>query len=99
MHSNTLVALRCITHVLPLSCKDKTILQWISGTRFHGRWNLDGWNDHIIQPARDSVLYYYQVCMPKFDYVVLALKIFLIELNLSPEICGAIRRRRVYSYQ
>jgi len=65
VHSNSLVALRCITRVLPLSCKDKTILQWISATRFHGRWNLDGWNDHIIQPARDSVLDYYQVCMPK----------------------------------
>jgi len=68
VHSNCLVALRRITRVLPFSCKDKTILQWISATRFHGRWNLDGWNDHInhiIQPARDSVLDYYQVCMPK----------------------------------
>jgi len=30
---------------------------------FHAKWTLDGWNDHIIQPARDAVLDYYKVCM------------------------------------
>ena len=28
---------------------------------FHGYWTLDGWNDDIIQPARDAVLEYYEV--------------------------------------
>jgi len=28
---------------------------------FHERWPLDGWNDDVIQPARDAVLSYYKV--------------------------------------
>ena len=32
-----------------------------SGRNFHGYWNLDGWNDEIIQLARDAVLEYYRV--------------------------------------
>jgi len=30
---------------------------------FHAEWLLDGWNDHVIQPARDAVLSYYKVCV------------------------------------
>jgi len=30
---------------------------------FHAEWPLDGWNDHVIQPARDAVLNYYKVCV------------------------------------
>ena len=66
-HSHSLVALRCITHVLPLSCEDEMTLRLISGKKFHQRWNLDEWNDHIIQPARDAVVSYYQVCMAKIS--------------------------------
>jgi len=61
-HSYSLVAMCCITHVLPLSCKDIEILQLISFRGFHRTWKLDGWNDYIIQPARDAVLNYYKVC-------------------------------------
>jgi len=28
---------------------------------FHAEWTLDGWNDHIIQPAQDAVIDYYKV--------------------------------------
>ena len=28
---------------------------------FHAKWNLNGWCDHVIQPARDAVLEYYKV--------------------------------------
>ena len=28
---------------------------------FLAKWTLDGWNDGIIQPARDAVLNYYKV--------------------------------------
>lgn len=61
-HFNSLLTLRCITHVLPLLRKDEIILLLISYKSFHGTWKLDGWNDHIIQPARDVVLDYYKVC-------------------------------------
>jgi len=59
------MALRCITHLLPLSSKDRIILQLISDKGVHRAWKLDGWNDHIIQPARDAVFNYYQVCTAK----------------------------------
>jgi len=29
---------------------------------FHAKWTLHGWNDHIIQSARDAVFDYYKVC-------------------------------------
>jgi len=63
-YSDSLVALRCITHALPLSCKDTKVLQLISDEGFHKKWSLNGWNGHIIQPARDAVLDYYKVCDP-----------------------------------
>jgi len=69
-HSNVLFALLCIAHALPLACKSEKIMEYIFfgnilGRKpirnFHGTWTLDGWNDRIIQPARDAVLDYYKV--------------------------------------
>ena len=68
-YSETLLALGYFTHVLPLSCKDAIILLWIFHKRFHRRWILDGWNDHIIQPARDAVLDYYKVRPHNFSSI------------------------------
>ena len=64
-HSNVLFALLCIAHALPLACESENIMDYILGEKpmrnFHGTWTLDGWNDEIIQPARDAVLNYYKV--------------------------------------
>jgi len=69
-HSITLSALLCVAHVLPLACKSENIVNHIffdytEGLEvpygFHAEWTLDGWNDDIIQPARDAVLAYYKV--------------------------------------
>jgi len=69
-HSNAIFALLCITHVLPLACEPETIIEYIfTGNtlggkpirNFHAKWTLDGWNDGIIQRARDAVLDYYKV--------------------------------------
>jgi len=83
-HSQNLSGLRCIAHVLPLTCRSDGILEYIflqegcpghRGWRdnFHRIWTLDGWNDHIIQSARDAVLDYYQVGTPYLEYAMLAL--------------------------
>ena len=65
-HSRTLSALFCIAHVFPLAYKSENVLICIPGEtskkNFHAKWALDGWNDDIIQPARDAVLNYYKVC-------------------------------------
>jgi len=63
--------LLCIAHVLPLASKSEDIMghiflpEYRSGGwnpwNFHEEWTLDGWNDYIIKPARDSVLGYYKV--------------------------------------
>jgi len=63
------MALRCITHLLPLSSKNRIILELISNKGVQQAWNLDGWNDHIIQPARDAAFNYYQVCTAKISSV------------------------------
>jgi len=60
-HFDSLVVLRCIAHVLPLLSKDVYVLRLSFGRDFHRTCNLDGWNDHIIQPARDAILDYYKV--------------------------------------
>ena len=63
-HFNAVFDLLCIAHVLPLVCESKIIMEriWIRGrSNFHRNWTLDGWNDGIIQPARDAVLNYYKV--------------------------------------
>jgi len=71
-HFKNLSALLCVTHVLPLACKSEEIMRyifrpedctqlWPPPLNFHAIFTLDGWNDHIIQPARDAVLDYYKV--------------------------------------
>jgi len=69
-HSKAIFGLLCITHVLPLACKSDKIMEFIYFDRtwgvkrppdFHSTWILNGWNDVIIQPARDAVLSYYKV--------------------------------------
>jgi len=44
-----------------------------SSWNFHKIWTLDGWNDHIIQPARDAVLDYYKVRTLWLAHAVLTL--------------------------
>jgi len=46
---------------------------------FHAKWNLNGWCDHVIQPARDAVLEYYKVCTYN-----LLLYVKLIQWNYIP---------------
>ena len=71
-HSDILSAMLGIAHVLPLACKSEIIVKDILMPghlaqedevlrSFHGRWTLGGWDDHIIQTARDAVLEYYKV--------------------------------------
>jgi len=70
-HSETLSVLLYIAHLLPLTCMSEDILTSIFspeyteiglGPRnFHADFTPDGWNDHIIQPARDAALDYYKV--------------------------------------
>jgi len=81
--SKTLSVLLYIAHLLPLACMSKVLLGYIFrpgwteiGLRshnFHADFNLDGWNNHIIQPARDAVLDYYKVRTLYLTYTVLAL--------------------------
>jgi len=83
-HSQTLLLLIYIAHLLPLACKSDEIMGYIFHTKRHGsRWHgpmnfhanftLNGWNNHIIQPARDAVLDYYKVRTLYPTYAVLAL--------------------------
>ena len=83
-HSQTLLALLYIAHVLPLACSSEAIMGYIFHTKdrgwrrygsqnFHANFSLNGWNDHIIQPARDAVLDYYKVCTQCLTFAVLAL--------------------------
>jgi len=73
--------------VLPLANKSEDIMKqillctgnWEGPNSFHANYTLDGWNDGIIQPARDAVLDYYRVRTHNLLYAVLVLK--LIQLN------------------
>jgi len=49
--------------------------QWenVNPKSFHEKYPLDGWDDHIIQPARDAVLDYYKVRTLYPTYAVIAL--------------------------
>jgi len=108
-HSNVLFALLCIAHTLPLACESETIIEYIfSGNilgrepiwNFHAKWTLDGWNDEIIQPARDAVLNYYKVragISPLSAYA----KNNSTELYLFsvPALCRTIRRQRIHASQ
>jgi len=62
-HAKNLAVLLYIAHVLPQAFKSKYILGniffiedrtkiWGDPRNFHANFPLDGWNDHIIQPAR-----------------------------------------------
>jgi len=83
-HSQTLLALLYIAHVLPLACRSEAIMGYIfhmkdrgwrryGSQNFHANFSLNGWNDHIIQPARDAVFDYYKVRTLYPTYAVLAL--------------------------
>jgi len=84
-HSKKLLVLIYIAHVLHIACMSEYTLLYIFHTNegeqwnwpgprnFHGNFILDGWNDHIIQPARDAILDYYKVCTLYPAYTVLAL--------------------------
>jgi len=62
-HSEILSYMVYVAHVLPLACSSERIpreifnLDW----NFHRKWPLNGWNNDILQPARDAVLEYYKV--------------------------------------
>jgi len=93
-HSKTLLVLIYIAHLLPLACTSKHILRciflpddltksWEFPWNFHANFTLNGWNDHIIQPARDAVLGYYKVRTPYPAYAVLALIYMQPNINYS----------------
>jgi len=84
-HSKNLSVLLYIAHVLPQACKSEDILEgiflmedgtesWSQTRNFHANFSLNGWKDHIIQPARDAVLDYYKVRTHHLIYKVLALR-------------------------
>jgi len=71
-HSKNLSVLLYVAHVLPQSCKSERITRyiflpedrtesWEYPQNFHANFTLNRWNDHIIQPARNTVLDYYRV--------------------------------------
>jgi len=108
-HSKTLSVLLYIVHLLPLACKSEEILEyiflpedrtegWEASRNFHADFPLNGWNDHIIQPARDAVLDYYKVRTLYLTYTVLAY-VFNIEPYLFSEsvLRRTIRRRGVHA--
>jgi len=83
-HSKSLLFLLYIAHLLPLACESEEIMgfiyyckdrsrRWYGRENFHATFTLAGWNDHIIQPARDAVLNYYKVRTLYPTYAVLAL--------------------------
>ena len=91
-HSDNLSVLLYIAHLLPLACKSDEIMVYIFHTEnrgrsqhgprnFHTKFTLSGWNDHIIQPARDAVLDYYKVRTPYPTYAVHALISITYSLN------------------
>jgi len=83
-HSVNLSVLLYVAHLLPLARKSDEIVgyifhtedrsrRWHGPKNFHANFTLNGWNDHIIQPARDAVLDYYKVRTLYPTYAVLAL--------------------------
>jgi len=97
-HSKSLSVLLYIAHVLPLACKSDAIVgsffptedrgnRWYSARNFHADFTLNGWNNHIIQPARDAVLDYYKVRTPYPTYTVLAL------ISMQPNIMYSLNQR------
>jgi len=83
-HSKSLLFLLYTAHLLPLACKSEKIMRyicypedrsrcWCGPQNFHAKFPLNGWNDHIIQPARDAALNYYKVRNLYPTYAVFAL--------------------------
>jgi len=108
-HSENLSVLLYIAHLLPLACKSDEIVGfvfrgedhsrgWYSPRNFHANFTLNGWNDHIIQPARDAVLAYYKVRTPYPTCSVLAL-IPIQYLFYESALRRATRRRGVHARQ
>jgi len=60
-YSDTLSAMIYIAHVLPRAGRSPFLELCIKLGYHHLNWPLNGWNDEIIQPARDAVLEYYKV--------------------------------------
>ena len=96
-HSEALLALRCITHTLPLACRSKLILHFAPYKRFLDTWNLDGWNDHSLKPARDAILDYYQVC-DSISCMNARTQTHSIKPYLSLALCRAIRCRSAHAH-
>jgi len=76
-HSTILSTLLCLAHVLPLAAKSENIMRRISewSRSFHLEWTSYGWNDVIIQPARDELLDYCEKCAPITPPTLLVLKL------------------------
>jgi len=60
-HSDIFSAMVYTAHVLPLAVTSLNLEQLVLSGDFHKKWTLNGWNDGIVQPARDAVLEYYKV--------------------------------------
>jgi len=73
-HSTILSTLLCLAHVLPLASKSENIMRRISewSRSFHLEWTSYRWNDVIIQPARDALLDYCEVCPNNFTHTTCA---------------------------
>jgi len=108
-HSENLSVLLYIAHLLPFACMSNYILgyiflpedltkSWGNLRKFHANFPLNGWNDHIVQPARDAVLDYYKVRTPYLTCAVLALTIKRYLFSESA-LRKAIRRRGVHAPQ
>ena len=83
-HSQNLSVLLYIAHLLPLASMSEDILVstfgppdftkgWIYPRNFHANFYLNGWKDHIIQPAQDAILDYCKVRTPCLIYAMLTL--------------------------
>jgi len=109
-HSKKLSVLLYIAHLLPLSWMSEGILkcifrpEWTEGwpppRNFHADFTLDGWNNSIIQPARDAALDYYKVPMrPITLYTVLTLKLDQPNFICFSALRRAIQSQRVLAHQ
>jgi len=72
---------------------------WGNPWNFHAQWTLDGWNDHIIQPALDAVLDYYKVSAPRSLPTLLVLKHTRTLSFSESALCRACRCRKVQTRQ
>jgi len=109
-YSKKLLVLLYIPHVLPLACKSDAIVgfiyypedrsrRWYGPQNFHATFTLDGWNDHIIQPARDAVLDYYKVRTRTLCSACAYTYTFKHYLFSESALRRAIRRRGVHARQ